>query len=63
MKVIKRKFIYEDDTLRYAIYFINSKGVHKYMVTQIEDKHIVYSEQFMTECLRAIRTYGEWDET
>ena len=64
VKVTKREIKVDDKhgTL-FVVYFIDSKDRKKYMVTRIEDRHVIYTEQFMTEYLRAMRIHGEWDET
>ena len=59
MKVTKRELQDSDKGILFVVYFTDSKDRKKSMVTRIEDRHVIYTEQFMTEYLRAIRIHGE----
>ena len=64
MKVTKREIQNDKEVgLLFVVFFTKSNGKKMYMVTRIEDKHVVYTAQFMTEYLRTLKLYGGDDET
>ena len=59
MRIIKREFQEHEGIPMFVVYFTNTKGIERVITCLVDDKHIVYSEQFMADYLMAMRIHGD----